>query len=285
MIPAPPPGLYPGIAAHQYHQWDAASASQLRHLDRSPAHLRAYLHGLLADETPDKNFGTWLHTAVLEPELFVHEIVRGPEGDGRTKKVKDAKAVLEMKYPDAEIVSAKEYDKVIAMRDRILSCPDAKPYLSYAGPGSTELSVVWHQETLLCKGRLDLPLPEQGRIVDIKTTKDARRSEFERSIANYGYAAQAAHYLDGANAQYDEHFDVFTAIVAEKEPPYEVVVYHLDAEALRYGRMQIEQLRQRYLRCIMTDHWPGYEGGMVGLPSWKKQQLEYEYGDINGVAA
>lgn len=120
----PEPGVYPGVPWATYHAWDACSASRLSRLARSPRHLRAHLGGQVDDETAAKTSGRLLHIAVLEPERFHATVARGPEGDGRTRAVRDARAALEA--GGKTVVAAAEYDRITAMRDQLLEHPTVR---------------------------------------------------------------------------------------------------------------------------------------------------------------
>lgn len=263
----PEPGVYAGVPFDTYHAWDACSSSRLGRLARSPAHLRAYLDGQVDDETAAKTSGRLLHTAVLEPERFRTTVVRGPEGDGRTKAVRDARVALEA--AGKTVVAPAEYNRIIAMRDRLLAHATVQQLLERAF-SPTELSIVWDADGLLCKARLDLPIPSLGTILDIKTARDARPSEFAKAVFNFGYARQAAHYLNGTAVHWPATFDLFVYVVVESEPPHEVAVYELDADALELARREVDMLRARYRACIETGEWPGYDVDVqrIGLPAW-----------------
>lgn len=272
VVTVPEPGVYPGVSFDEYHAWDACSASWLSRLARSPAHLRAYLDGLVDDETAAKTSGRLLHSAVLEPERFRASVARGPQGDGRTKAVRDARASLEA--AGKTVVPPAEYDRIVAMRERLLSQPTVRQLIERAF-SPTELSIVWAADGITCKARLDLPVPSLGALLDIKTARDARPSEFEKAIHNYGYARQASHYLDGAAAHWPDTFDVFVFVVVENEPPHEVVVYELDARALELARAELDTLRARYRTCIEMGEWPGYDPEVmrIGLPAWAEARM------------
>lgn len=272
VVTVPEPGVYPGVPWATYHAWDACSSSRLSRLARSPAHLRAYLDGLTDDETAAKTSGRLLHTAVLEPERFRGSVVRGPEGDGRTKAVRDGRAALET--AGKTVVAPTTYDRIVRMRERLLTHPTVRQLVERAF-SPTELSIVWDADGLVCKARFDLPVPSLGVILDIKTARDARPSEFEKAVHNYGYARQAAHYLDGAAVHWPETFDLFVFVVVESEPPHEVAVYELDARALELARAELDTLRARYRTCIETGEWPGYDTEVtrIGLPAWAEAHM------------
>jgi hypothetical protein len=101
-------------------------------------------------------------------------------------------------------------------------------------------------------------------IVDLKTTTDASPDGFARSVAQYRYHVQQAHYLQSHIA------DRFIFLAVEKTFPYCVATYELDADAVAVG----EQLRQSNLQAIANckdaQSWPGYTDQIqtLSLPRW-----------------
>ena len=76
-------------SATDYHAAPGASASRLKQLKRSAAHMK-YDMDNPQEPTPAMIIGSATHSAILEPDLFVKEWGRLPEGDGRSKAVKVA---------------------------------------------------------------------------------------------------------------------------------------------------------------------------------------------------
>ena len=276
--PEAPVGVHRDVPFGVYTAWDAASNSALGHLQRSPAHLRAYLEEPPAD-TEALALGRAVHAAILEPELFARSYVRGVDGDGRTKAVKDARAQLALDYPRATVLRPAEYDTCIRMRDSVHAHGRAAGML--AGDGACELSAVWNDPAtgVRCKARFDrhsIDLPG-GVIVDVKTTRDASRRAFERSIFAFGYHRQAAMYLEAARVL-DVPARHFVLIAIEKEPPYAVAVYRLTEGAIDAGAEQMRALLARYRVCRETGEWPGYPDEVqdIALPPWAWAQAAEE---------
>ena len=283
----PTPGVYTGVPMSEYHKWDAASNSRLSRLLKSPAHLKAAMDEEYT-ETPAQRQGRVSHTAILEPDEFESRYVVIGQCDGKTKSGKrcsrsgavyregqsfcgqhDPKPGVAHEGP--EVISESERDVALAQRDKVFSRAAAKTLLT--GSGEVELGVLWHdQETdVLCKGRWDRHSPDiaGGAIVDLKTTKDASRLEFERSIFNFGYFRQAGLYLSGAQVR-RLPAKRFVIIAVEKTPPYEVAVYRLSDSATEEGLKQSRLLLRRYAECAESGEYPGYPDRVVDvfLPPW-----------------
>lgn len=272
-------GLHPGVDALEYHQWPGASQSRLKILrDQSPAHLRWSMDHR-EEPTDAMRLGAAFHTCVLEPARFPALYLRAPEGDGRTKAVKDALAALQLQHPAATFLKPREYDTCLAMRDAVAAHPSARVLLD----GEHEASAVWADpETgVLCRGRFDAVGRGIGAITDLKSAADASPHRFPLAAYKLGYHIQASHYLSGASALGIEA-DSFGMVVVEKEPPYAVAVYQIHAAALHDGDRERRALLDTWAVCESSGTWPGYATEIVilDLPKWAPGQITERVGDL-----
>lgn len=272
----PDAGIHHGVPARIYHSWDACSNSRLNVLQRSSAARLRYEIDQPPAQTDAQRIGTAAHVAILEPDLWSQRYARGPKGDGRTTAVKEAKAALEAEHPAAEILRPADYDLCRAMQASVWAHPMARDLL-LASP-DREMSIVWeHPVGMLCKGRIDARSVGAGALLDLKTTTDASREQYEKSVYSWGYHRAAAMYLDGATAVGIEAAD-FVQIVVEKSPPHCVAVYRISDGAVQAGRQQIIPLMAYYAKCLESGDWPGYSDEIqeISLPPWAWRQLEQE---------
>lgn len=274
-IDAPAPGLHKDVPYEVYERWPAVRSSLLSKLGQSPLHARyAMLHPLEGDSTKAKDFGHALHVAVLEPDAFPARYFKAPDVDGRTKDGKAALAAAREANHGKRLIKAEEYDQCIAMRDAVWSHPTAKEIL--ASPGVNELSAVWEDsETgLLCKGRQDRfgSWDAWPTVVDLKSTLDASKRSFSKTIETYGYASQAAYYLDGFNAlaPFRGGDRRYVLIAAEKDPPYAIAVYELESASIEIGRKRYRAHLTEWARCMEAGRFPAYGDGLdlISLPAW-----------------
>lgn len=91
----------------------------------------------------------------------------------------------------------------------------------------------WNDEQtgLPCKARLDIRLPGEGLIVDIKTTSARSQREFEANCYRYEYDRQAAFYLDGCQ-QADQQADRFILLGIQKQKPHNLYVVEVLADSI-----------------------------------------------------
>lgn len=277
--PALEPGIYDGIPAREYHQKPGASQSRLKVLrEKSPAHLQWQINHP-KPPTDAQVLGAAIHDAVLLPDLFGREWKRGPEGDGRTKAVKDAKAALAAEFPGATVLKPDDFDTAIAVRNAVAAHPTARQLLI----GDAEQSAFWNDPDfgLLCRGRFDLIGHRTGTLVDLKTTKDAARDPFSRDIWNFGYHAQGWFYLRGAR-ELGLDVDKFALVAVEKEPPYGIRLYELTEAAIHDGGRELMQALETYAACMESGEWPNYppEVELIDIPTWAAKKVDERVGEV-----
>lgn len=254
---------------HEYHQKPGLSQSMLSRLRRSPAHLKEYLDNP-KEQTDAMALGSAVHSAVLEPATFWDKYAVAPKCDKRTKEGKAAFAEFEAANQGKSILTQENAEYIFGIQTSVFSNKSAKALLDL--PGEIEKAMFWTDEFGIdCKGKLD---KISGDIViDLKTATDASPEAFSKSIMNYGYYLQAAHYLDGAKAAR------FIIIAVENTPPFCSAVYEIDLETIQQGRTEAESLKKLYQKCVSENNWPGYsqEVKFIGLPGWylKKNSQEF----------
>ena len=115
-----------------------------------------------------------------------------------------------------------------------------------------------------------------GWLYDLKTTTDANPDAVKQSVASYGYARQAAHYLAVHAAATGERAKGMRFVFVEKSPPHEgCVVQLVDDEAAeddwsRIAREECAVARRDWRACLDAGEWPGYRRAIleVGAPAW-----------------
>lgn len=260
---------HPGLTNEAYHALEAVSPSRLKVLARSPLH---FFDQFLSEDrekrepTPAMLLGTALHTAVLEPELWSKTVAVPPHAfDRRTKVGKEAAAAFEAESAGKIVLTPDDADQVRRMADAVRKHPAAGFLLEL--PGRREASYTWTDPStgLACKCRPDWHSEDRRIVVDVKTTRDASRLEFAKSIANLDYHVQAAWNQDALQAEQ------FITIAVENVRPFAVAVYPASGAMIAAGQRRIEAAMALLAECQATDVWPGY-GDLVQepieLPAW-----------------
>lgn len=264
----------PSLEENIYHASPGLTASGLVLLNRSPAHFKAiYIDQLEKPETPAMRLGAAAHAAVLDPTSFELNYVSDEVMENQNRRTKAFKQELETWQklnPGKTMLKAAEYELAKNIRESVYSNSFAKELLQH---GSGEFSQYRKLEGFLCKARADY-YRNDGVIVEVKTTSDARRDEFERKLYNMNYHLKAAWYnriFEGAD---------YFFIVVENTPPYGVMVYHACEAMVEAGKAKMVRSFQTYQQCARSGVWPGYqqtEVEEITLPSWawsREESLE-----------
>ncbi len=252
-----------------YAKIEAVNWSSLKEMGKSPMHYQHCLANARKD-TGAMALGRAVHTAVFEPDRFLMEyaLFKGARRAGKDwDAFKDA-------HNGQTILKVDEYKKCLAIRDAVRGHAVAAAYLA---DGQAEQTITWLDKAtgLKCKGRYDWysrskgAPGSRGTLVDLKTTRDVSAHRFAAQVARLGYHAQLAFYADGLS-EYAGH-DVRVVIIAvESEAPYDVAVYHLDADVLYAGREEYRDLLNKVKGCRELGAWPGRFSTeqSLELPAW-----------------
>lgn len=278
------PGLYSNLKATDYHASPAVSNSMLSDLADSPAHCYA-LH--LNPDRPTRQttdamrLGTLTHTYILEPEAFRRQYAIKPAGlNLATKEGKDWKNAM----VGLEVVTADDLAMAAAQRDAIMADPLLSSF--FTSPDcESELSAFWLDKAtgLLCRCRPDRIHRVGGkgsnrvRVLDLKTTPDITLDAISKTIANYGYHRQQAHYTNGLEAN-GFVVDEFVFGFVTKAYPFFAAPYVLDEPTAAQGVEEVGELITLFSNCKRSGEWPLKGSGpqVVGLPGWARRETEIE---------
>ena len=256
-------------------------------LSRSPAECYdKYVAETWTDEEPGENLilGSMLHCMALQPTEFGQKYGVRPRVDGRTKEGKAAIAAAEAAGPEVQWVKADLFDRARECMDALLGNDWVEMLLTKAmTKAKVETFIEWELEGIRCGGTPDAVFTEGDLIIDLKTTKDARPSEFAKSVASFGYARQAAWYRYGCQQTYGMADSRFVFVVVKTSAPFEVAVYELDERAIATGFDEMVQLCLEWKYRHTSGNWKAnWQTGIntISLPRWyemhKFSENEYE---------
>lgn len=279
--PEHPTGIFYDIPFAEYLNIKAASNSKLSNMAKCPA------NGLIPIKDNDNlRLGRACHTLVLEGvKQFNKEFVAMPKFDCRKPPEKILKAKFVEENSEKDIIKEDDITECVNIHKAIQAHPLAKNIINYEG--KAEVTTIWKDVDtgLLCKGRLDFVADKETKtIIDLKTTADASIRGFTNSAVKFGYASQAAMYMDGLNTALgcqgvgDEIYETFIFVCVEKTAPYRVEVHTLSKEFLDWGRTRYKELLELELKC-RKEGYPHYlNPGMneLELPKY----LEHELSDF-----
>ncbi len=101
-----------------------------------------------------------------------------------------------------------------------------------------------------CKAKADLYYPDDGVLIDFKTTRVHDPEQFAReSVYKYGYHHQAAHYLDVFEAR------KFYIIATRNSEPFEAQAFEFSKEVLDTARLDNEAVLKKIATCTTFDSW------------------------------
>lgn len=278
----PKPGIYRDVPFDEYLSWKYVNNSLIGHGLRSMAHFRAAELQPATESTAAQQFGTLLHSGVLEPSAVADHFIVAPDFAAQvmserpdckspkaTNRYKELCSEFEAAHPDKFIVSAEDYDRLSGMLAALCENDRAAEYLD---GGESEVSIVWDDPDtgLRCKARLDHWQESECRIVDLKTTRDA--SDFERALWSYHYYRQAAFYCDGVQTLTGRAHE-FCIVALESAEPFAVRSAPIGLSAIDQGQSEYKAILRRVLECRTTGHWPGYaDPEEWTLPAWSMRQ-------------
>lgn len=217
---------------NDYYKVDRLSASDIKLISESISHWLWYRK---SGSTPEMEFGTAFHTAILEPKTFkktylVEDIdKRTKEGKERIKTLKDNSIKLLSKdnYELIEAISGNYFEHGWDFHNGIIEQPIYFDYLK------TE-----------CKAKPDVL--QDDLVVDFKTISDCSDSNIKYSINKYKYYIQAAFYRIATGK------DNFLFIFCEKKPPFASRMVEISPALYMKGHEEIEKSISKYNKFKTT---------------------------------
>lgn len=261
--PAPAPELgalchsemHRDLDARIYHSaMDIPSCSLLKAMLESPAH---YMAQMLADKSksPAKNFGTLVHSLVLEPGAFSREYAVFPgKRDGRDTDFKTFCAINlgRTVIDELELAAARELAEKVLQR-KVLG----RPFADFVSEGIPEASIFYTDPTtgVRLRTRIDLLHPEI--VFDLKTTMHPTVAAWTRQALSLHYDMQSYMYtlavslFRGATTP-----PPFVFIAAESDRPHSIGVYTAGESFMNNGGRKYQAALGGYSACNSIGHWP-----------------------------
>lgn len=250
------PGLVEDMPDQQYHLDPVPGGSLSSTFARLlTTHVPAKADAIRRNRKATKamDFGKAAHRTALGagPDLVVYDY------DGRTKDGKAERAAYNaaIKSERAVAVTQEERSRILGMSAALLSSPEVCAILENS---RAEVSGFWTEGDTWCRMRVDLLSSNFSH--DYKTTSDASRRGFQKSMADFGYHQQAEFYQRGLRALGHAAADVpMRFICQETQPPYLVQIHTPDDEALALAAELNDRAIRIYQAAKDTGYWPGYE--------------------------
>lgn len=263
----------------EYHAIkDRCSASALKPLRKSPAHMQAVINN--NEESESMALGSLFHCMTLEPEELSTRYVKTEKFDRRTTAGKIAAEKFAAENKGKIIVDPDDWGKADIMADSARRHKKAGKLLDAAA--FVEGVVLFDIDGIPCKAKLDCFA--HGFVIDLKSTKDASPESFQRDFVKYGYHIQGAFYRRAAKAA---GLDCrgFAIIATENSAPFCSAVYELSENALMLGDQIINRLLPVWQECQKTNEYPGYPEVIttLDLPAWELKNLDNKPVEKDGI--
>ena len=281
-------GIHEGMTAADYHAAPGISSSALKAGQVSMAHMREYVTAGGKDATPAMRWGTLIHAAVLEPEVFSAKCAIWR---GRPLKSGARKGEITLDRTGAEwasfvqeeggggcgwIITADEQAALLRMQASVHADPLAHQLIA---SHAHEVSMFWDDPMYgRGKARLDGWHNERASAFDLKTTANIVPGRFLANAERMHYHVQFGWYSHGCErvSRWPWHWHIITL---EQSPPYAVVVYEVDDGVLEAGAEAATDTAKAYRASEVTGSWPGpCEGVQVyERPQWAVPEVELDF--------
>jgi exodeoxyribonuclease VIII len=235
----------------EYRAFPAFNQSAAKHILTSPAHYQAYIH-TPQEETKALRFGTFVHSAVLEPHTLDDLYATAPDCDRRTKEGKAAWAEFATANAGKTILDAEES----AIGHLVAS--SARFALKRLGVEFDATEVMYHVDYNGVPLKAAIDGVAGDYLWDIKTTDDASPSGMLKAIRNYRYNLQAYWYRLVYELATGRRPLGFRFLFVEKEPPFACAVCEVGPELMSWAIADFEKAVTLYKECTASRVWPGY---------------------------
>lgn len=268
-----------------YRQSPGLNFSTMKHYLRSPAHYKEALSQPQAD-TDALIFGRAVHTYILEREKFneqwqVIDYRERPEKDKTMASAKNKAWKAEIMTQGCVVDSEQMLD-IMGMSMTLNLNAAFRKLVAFC---NKEQTLEWKDpETgILCKARTDMSESvKTGTILDLKTCQDASYSKFRKTLFDYHYYLQMAHYANGLEAVTGRPHERQIIVAIEKDSPYGFGIYQLDEMTMNFARAVCNKIYRLHAECLEKNHWPGYESvsdseagiTQIGLTDFQMTSIE-----------
>lgn len=244
------------IAQSPAHAWHA-------HPKLNPA------HELYEDSRFD--LGTAAHDALLLGSSARIAVIDA--ADWRTKAAKAARD--EARANGLLPILAKHDYAVRKMVEKAKACIERSEYAGVLDAGDAERVVIWNENGVLCRSRIDWLTADRTLILDYKTTEDAAPEPWARGhMTKLGYDMQAELYPRGVLATCGVA-PRFVFLVQEINRPYECSFVTLSEPARQLAEAKNNFAMDLWAKCLKANRWPGYSRTLLAEPKpYEMEELE-----------
>lgn len=251
------PRLVENLPSSVYHaDKETLSSTMVKHALVSPAHFQSARYSPPVS-SPDRDFGTLVHTCTLEPKTLNETFAVFPGELSSTEGRAFKKA-----NPGRIVISLATLAEGQHLADRVLAAEyKGRAFHKFIEEGLVEPSIYFDDPTtsLPCRIRPDLFHPEIT--FDLKTTRHSTASAFQRQALELHYDLSAFMYSFGrAVYEANDRPKPFVIVSAETAEPHTVMIRPASHDFLVNGRSKYVHALSMIRGCGLTQYWPGLDG-------------------------
>jgi exodeoxyribonuclease VIII len=235
----------------EYRAFPAFNQSAAKHMLTSPAHYQAYIN-TPQEETKALRFGTFVHSAILEPHTLNDLYATAPDCDKRTKEGKAMWSEFATANAGKTILDAEE------SATGHLVASFARHTLKRLGVEFDATEVMYHVDYNGVPLKAAIDGVAGDYLWDIKTTDDASAAGMLKAIRNYRYNLQAYWYRLVYELATGRRPLGFRFLFIEKEPPFACAVCEVGPELMSWAIADFEKAVTLYKECTASGVWPSY---------------------------
>lgn len=241
----------------------------------TPAHLQAsWAEEAEGDDSKQSDFGTVIHTLLLEPHREAKSLAVVDADDWRKKAAQEARDAA--REAGQIPILAKDYDRAQDAVAAVMRHPLAEALLK---DGKAEQSFFAKDKDtgLYRKARPDLYT--SGRVlVDVKTVASAHPDFLQRRVYDGGWFQQAPFHCEVVERVEGSPVRGYCWLIVEQKPPHAVVVRKPSDTILMHGDRLNKEAWATFVRCAQRNEWPAWEQTLedLALPTYAFYRLEDE---------
>lgn len=270
----------------EYHgSRDSLSSSSLKYMERSARHFRAFhIEGIKKEPTDAMEFGTMVHSIVLEPQTFLDRYIITPDFNLATKLGKAQHEAWQHENRNKNMVQQGRMDSLLAMVDSLTSNPMVVKLLKGS---ANEVSGYYRDPVtgLKCRIRPDSMNKNFRVLTDVKKARDASPEGFFRAIDEYRYDLQIAFYWNGIKEITGVGPDISCFLAVEEEYPHACAIHEVPEALLATGSHQYRFFLDRIADCIARNRWPSYNDDRpkpIEVPPWFQTKVQNRIEQLGG---
>ena len=260
------------ITNEEYRAIDALSNGEAQALE---VNASDYIWNKTAPQDPLKassfDFGTALHTALLEPELFNDSAIVYTKT--KSRETVDFRKFLDTQEEDKIILLESEYNKIRIIKDSALAHPAFSKYLAMCD--KRETSIVTELAGVKVKIRPDGCNDELAFIADLKSAADLSdwrdTARWKNPLFKFNYGFTAAFYLEAYQEALQKTVNEYHFLATQKTVSggkYPVSVITITRDELEmygfidrvYATLEIYKERKNSGDWVEVERFPAFGG-------------------------